>query len=161
KQAEKLAALPKEFKLPGMVSFETEASDEAERRKQAIAIEKRLGEVLTPAQVRELMQITMRNYPLSANLTGVVSPHLLALAELGEQLKLTPRQLQRIERGAFLEEVLEPKQRQTWEELVGKPFARPAPTSPIIVVPPLYPYGSLTLTQLNVLSDPSVQKELK
>jgi hypothetical protein len=163
-QARRLTALKQEFKLPPPEGPQHGgATDEADRRAQAAAIEKQLGELLTAKQLWQLNRIGLLNYPLWARQPGPSSPQLLALHEFNEVVKPTPTQVRRMEHGAYLDEVLDAAQRKAWDERVGPP---PTPLAPPSAPPPpqlsmAYPYESLLLTQLTVVGDPFAQKELK
>lgn len=159
-KAKALTALPTEFKAPPG-GFLVPSTDDAKQRLQEQAIEKRLGEILSAAELRELKQLVLRNWPFQANLDAYLSPHLAAAEEFMTAMKFTPQQLRRLDRGALVGEVLNETQRKTWTELVGAPVAHPAPPTNVVRQIPLFPYGNVQLAEIYTLMNPYVLPRLK
>jgi hypothetical protein len=80
--------------------------------------EKALAEILKPAQMQRLRQVLLQQVapggprPMSISLLASVVP----------QLKLSEKQIEKLEGGEPMEKVLDEAQQKQWKEMLGEPF---------------------------------------
>lgn len=157
-----LQTLAKRFPpLPAEVGSDSEAT----RRARAREVEAEAAKILKPEQIRRWKEITYRRIANQGfGDFSIPSPRLVEVAEFQDELKLTPKQIQRFLALSSLESVLTPAQKETWKTMIGKPLppGLSPPTSGMVVVPPITTTlaGGIAADQLGCLFLPEVQTAL-
>ena len=144
-------------KLAALKSDRPADESEVDLAARAEALEKEFAGIVKPEQMKRWKQAVL----------GWLGPNgrqaeltLMSCVDVRKTLGLTDAQMRRLYRGAAVDSVFDPKQKEKWAELTGQNVPRPAvPT--VQTVLPIAPSMSILWTEMRIVGDPSVIADLK